>query len=170
MAPQAMTSDRRTRGLAGQPGWNPKRSTTPRATFARRYPRLVAQPRLRSRRRSQPHWYAPPRPTAHWDSTKKRGDVREDVAASWNDPALTYFRAEHYHRPWLLDCRVRKGNGYFQPGMGTGRRLIFRDRVVGAGLRLVSMPAASGSGRRCWVGGTSRRGPRVRMRSSRSTG
>ena len=39
-----------------------------------------------------------------------------------NDPALTYFRAEHYHRPWLLDCRVRKGNGYFQPGMGTGRR------------------------------------------------
>ena len=38
------------------------------------------------------------------------------------DPALTYFRARHYHRPWLLDCRVRKGNGYFQPGMGTGRR------------------------------------------------
>ena len=38
------------------------------------------------------------------------------------DPALTYFRATHYHRPWLLDCRVRKGNGYFQPGMGTGRR------------------------------------------------
>ena len=39
------------------------------------------------------------------------------------DPALTYFRAKHYHRPWLLDCRVRKGNGYFQPGMCTGRRL-----------------------------------------------
>jgi hypothetical protein len=42
----------------------------------------------------------------------------------WIDPALTYFRAMHYHRPWLLDCRVRKGNGYFQPGMGTGRRLL----------------------------------------------
>ena len=40
-----------------------------------------------------------------------------------NDPALTYFRTKHYHRPRLLDCRVRNGNGYFQPGMGTGRRL-----------------------------------------------
>ena len=42
-----------------------------------------------------------------------------------DDPALTYFRAKHYHRPKLLDCRVRKGNGYFQFGMGTGRRLRF---------------------------------------------
>ena len=40
-----------------------------------------------------------------------------------NDPALTYFRAVHYHRPKLLDCRVRNGNGYFQLGMGTGSRL-----------------------------------------------
>ena len=45
----------------------------------------------------------------------ERGAAREK-----EDPALTYFRAEHYHRPRLLDCRVRKGNGYFQPGMGTG--------------------------------------------------
>lgn len=48
------------------------------------------------------------------------------TAALEIDPALTYFRARHYHRPWLLDCRVRKGNGYFQPGMGTGRRLVCR--------------------------------------------
>ena len=64
----------------------------------------------------------------------------------------------HYHRPWLLDCRVRKGNGYFQPGMGTGRRLSPRTRRR----RLADFAEASfGSfrGRLGWVGRTSRRGP-----------
>ena len=50
-----------------------------------------------------------------------------------NDPALTYFRAVHYHRPRLLDFRVRKGNGYCQPGIGTGRRVVIRDRGAVAG-------------------------------------
>ena len=83
------------------------------------------------------------------------------------DPALTYFRAGHYHRPWLLDFRVRKGNGYFQPGMGTGRRLWdpgFRsdDTVQAPPSR--GRGRASGSGaagpdffpacRRCWAGPT----------------
>ena len=35
-------------------------------------------------------------------------------------PALTYFRAKHYHRPFLLNDRVRDGNGCDQEGNGTG--------------------------------------------------
>ncbi len=55
------------------------------------------------------------------------------AASEKNDPALTYFRAMHYHRPRLLDCRVRKGNGYFQPGMGTGSCLVNELGVGSAG-------------------------------------
>ena len=66
------------------------------------------------------------------------------------DPALTYFRATHYHRPWLLDCRVRKGNGYFQPGMGTGRRLqVQRRRRIPAALRLEGPGIDRGTFRAC---------------------
>lgn len=35
----------------------------------------------------------------------------------------------HYHRPQLLDDRVRDGNGYFQPGIGTGNALVMTCRV-----------------------------------------
>ncbi len=70
-----------------------------------------------------------------------------------NDPALTYFRAMHYHRLRLLDCRVRKGNGYFQTDMGTGSCL------------------ENGFGRRgWWIREGSLGIVRVKMRSSRSTG
>ena len=29
-------------------------------------------------------------------------------------------RSTHYHRPWMLNGRVRKGNGCCHPGMLTG--------------------------------------------------
>jgi hypothetical protein len=32
-------------------------------------------------------------------------------------------RYSHYHRPWLLNGRVRNGNGCIQPGMVTGKTL-----------------------------------------------
>ena len=39
-----------------------------------------------------------------------------------DEPAITYFRTfGHYHRPRLLNGRVRNGNACFQPGMVTGR-------------------------------------------------
>ncbi len=38
----------------------------------------------------------------------------------WVNPAITYFRAMHYHRRHLLDDRVRDGNGYGQVPMVTG--------------------------------------------------
>lgn len=113
------------------------------------------KPRQRCRRRASRRRHGtdgcqPRRSTAWWrmrTTTKKttRPSPLGATDACWIDPALTYFRARHYHRPWLLDCRVRKGNGYFQPGMGTGRRLICR-------------ASGAGDSRRCWVGGTSRRG------------
>ena len=41
-----------------------------------------------------------------------------------NYPAITYSRAKgHYHRPWMLNGRVRNGNGCDQPGMVTGKLL-----------------------------------------------
>ena len=66
------------------------------------------------------------RPTRATRATQKKSASASSGTRrtrSENDPALTYFRTEHYHRPWLLDCRVRNGNGYFQPGMGTGSRI-----------------------------------------------
>ena len=67
---------------------------------------------------------------AHGAASEKKTAPVQALGLLEIDPALTYFRAEHYHRPWLLDCRVRKGNGYFQPGMGTGRRLPTRATAV----------------------------------------
>ena len=59
----------------------------------------------------------------HGSAVQKRPKADHPVGVAGlrkNDPALTYFRAVHYHRLRLLDCRVRKGNGYFQTDMGTG--------------------------------------------------
>ena len=80
--------------------------------------------------------------------------------------AMTYSRGcIHYHRPRGLNCRVRKGNGCFQPGMGTGRRL---DRGA---LRVATHPIDKEG----WWNESSRiegcrAACRVKMRSSRSTG
>src|SRR6266852_3045062 len=38
-----------------------------------------------------------------------------------NNPAITYSRVRtHYHRPWMLNGRVRNGNGCGHPGKVTG--------------------------------------------------
>lgn len=79
---------------------------------AQRARKPIAQPATLLRRGGSTSGHKKTQPRS-----RERGCVEDD-------PALTYFRAKHYHRPWLLDCRVRKGNGYFQPGMGTGRRLL----------------------------------------------
>ena len=70
---------------------------------------------------------------APWAGKEKgRSTRRGRGAAFWkNDPALTYFRAKHYHRLRLLDCRVRNGNGYFQTDMGTGSCLEIELRLGG---------------------------------------
>lgn len=40
------------------------------------------------------------------------------------NPAITYSRANrHYHRPWMLNGRVRNGNGCGHPGKLTGKLL-----------------------------------------------
>jgi hypothetical protein len=41
-----------------------------------------------------------------------------------NNPAMTYSRVRrHYHRPWMLNGRVRNGNGCCHPGIVTGKLL-----------------------------------------------
>ena len=79
------------------------------------------------------------------------------------NPAITYFRAEHYHRRQLLDDRVRDGNGYGQLPMVTGnagrlgaldqevlRRpaVGWRDGVVMRGIHGSLVPTPEGIGPR----------------------
>ena len=42
-------------------------------------------------------------------------------------PAITDSRASrHYHRPWMLNGRVRNGNGCGHPGLLTGKALAYQ--------------------------------------------
>ena len=48
----------------------------------------------------------------------RRGRPRRGFTKSGDD---LLSRCSHYHRPWLLNGRVRNGNGCGQPGMVTGK-------------------------------------------------
>ena len=42
-------------------------------------------------------------------------------------PAMTYSRVQrHYHGPWMLNGRVRNGNGCDHPGKLTGKLRVIR--------------------------------------------
>jgi hypothetical protein len=69
--------------------------------------RIIRPPRDRRQSGS-----SPARPT------KRPGGLRH--RAPERIPAITYSRAIwHYHRPWMLNGRVRNGNGCDHPGMLT---------------------------------------------------
>ena len=59
------------------------------------------------------------------------------------DPAVTYFRAEHYHRPSLLNDCVRYGYRCFQRSIATGSNKKGRQRRVERRVRdHLSLPLA----------------------------
>src|ERR1700676_2270411 len=58
------------------------------------------------------------------------------------NPAITYSRANrHYHGPWMLNGRVRNGNGCGHPGMLTGK-LLWHDRPGGRSTPVYQLVAA----------------------------
>lgn len=56
---------------------------------------------------------------------KKPPTAQRAAGGLMNNPAMTYFRTGmHYHRPLLLNGRVRNGNACLQQGIVTGMTLI----------------------------------------------
>ena len=45
-------------------------------------------------------------------------------------------RCTHYHRPWMLNGRVRNGNGCGHPGMVAGRHMVVSCRLLVARAKL----------------------------------
>ena len=60
--------------------------------------------------------------------TEAGRELVEGSRPASNEPGADLLSPYDYHRPWLLDDRVRDGIGYGQPGMGTGQCTLLSSR------------------------------------------
>ena len=72
------------------------------------------------------------RPTANWPQAQNGAAPPGWLPAGRSEvPGNDLLSpAKDYHRPWMLNGRVRNGNGWDHPGKVTGRRLEYKQVAV----------------------------------------